>query len=659
MYSICVFAGTADGRKLVERLSGRGLAITVCVATEYGEAVLGEHSGVNVRTGRMTSREMEELFKSEKFSAAVDATHPYASDVTANIAAACSKTGTEYLRLVRDSSGNGADGTYFPDTESCVRFLKAVQGNVLLTTGSKTLHMFCADPELRQRIYARVLPLASSLRACEECSVQPDHIFAVQGPFTEEMNLAMLHAADAAYMVTKDTGAAGGYSDKISAAKKTGARALIIGRPLEEKGLQLDEMCEMLEKRFSLAEPTRHVVLAGIGMGGRATRTLGLEDAVRDADCLIGASRMLENVNCAGKRVFQAVLADDIVSIIKENTDCRNYTVLLSGDTGFYSGAKGLIERLPEADVTVLPGIGSLSYLCARLKRPWEDVRAVSLHGRSCSLVHEVRTNNAVFSLLGGADGAVNALKTLKDAGFGNLTAYVGQRLGYPEEKICCGTVEELSEQSFDTLSVLLVENDRSAEAVVTHGLPDEVFERTEVPMTKSEVRSVSLSKLMLTKEAVVYDIGSGSGSVSVECALAAPYGHVYAVEKNESAIELTKKNARRFAVENLTVKGGEAPQALADFPPPTHAFIGGSSGSIHSIVECLLNKNPSVRIVANAVTLQTAAELSEIARTFDKYEAVEMNVSRNRRLGRYDLMTAQNPVYIFTMQNDPHSEDR
>lgn len=244
------------------------------------------------------------------------------------------------------------------------------------------------------------------------------------------------------------------------------------------------------------------------------------------------------------------------------------------------------------------------------------------------------------------------ALKRLADAGFAHLTVHVGQRLGYPDEAICHGTVAELMDHQFDSLSVLLVENPDWESYVVTHGLPDEAFDRDETPMTKSEVRSISLSKLALTQGAIVYDIGSGSGSVSVECALQARCGKVYAIEMKEKAIALTRRNAKKFHLSNLEVIAGTAPEALEDLPAPTHAFIGGSTGNMRGIIDCLLKKNPSVRIVVNTVTLETLSELTEISKDFDFCDIAEVSVNKPRLLGRYHLMTAQNPVFIFTLQN-------
>ena len=157
---------------------------------------------------------------------------------------------------------------------------------------------------------------------------------------------------------------------------------------------------------------------------------------------------------------------------------------------------------------------------------------------------------------------------------------------------------------------------------------------------------------MQLTQAATVYDVGSGSGSMTVEAALLAKRGRVYAVEMRESALALTRRNVEKFALRNVEVVEGEAPEALAELPKPTHAFIGGSEGRMRAIIDALLEKNPAVRIVATAVTLESVAELTQIVKQFTFSDIVEVSIAKPRRLGRYRLMTAQNPVYIFTMHN-------
>ena len=655
MSNICIFAGTVEGRKLAQALAGRGASLTVCTATEYGAELVGELPDTRVLAGKMPEEDILAMLQGERFDACVDATHPYAAHITESIRSACVQSATLYLRLQRASTAGEEDGIFVESAEACAEYLKGTEGNVLLTTGSKTLPVFCADEALRERIYARVLPLEPSLKICRDCGLPASRIYAVQGPFSEEMNRAMMHSCGASYVVTKDTGGAGGYEEKIEAAAKCGARVVIIGRPPQQEGLSLEKMKAELQKRLGLAPAKKRVTLLGIGMDGEKTLTAEALQAVRSADALIGAARMLAPFEHLHKEAFKAVKSADIASFIA-SSDKDTFAVLFSGDTGFYSGAKGLSELLESRDfpceVRILPGIGSLSYFCAKIGRSWQDVKAISLHGREMDLVRCVRENPAVFTLLGGQSGAKDALQSLADAGLGSLRCAAGERLGYPDERISEGTAEELLQKSFDPLCVLLVENPYWRSFSTSHGLADDVFERADVPMTKQEVRSVSLSKLRPGKGSIIWDVGAGSGSVSVECALLAPEGMVWAIEKEEDACALTRRNAEKLGARNLQVVCGSAPKALADLPAPSHVFIGGSSGNMEEIIRVILEKNPHARIVANAVTMETAAELTALSTLFSFSEVCCLNVSRGRKAGRYQLMTAQNPVYIFTLQN-------
>ena len=205
------------------------------------------------------------------------------------------------------------------NTAACVEYLKSTEGNILLTTGSKELPAYA---ELHDRIYARVLPMQASLDICAHSGIAPERIIAMQGPFDEEMNLALLKMTKAKYMVTKDTGGPGGYGAKISAAKKAGVQAIIIGRPVQREGMDLDAVIRLMEQRFALKPVKKKVTLAGIGMGNPETRTLGMEKAVREADCLIGARRMLESIDAGNKKTYALlVAAKDIAEYIRTSTD--------------------------------------------------------------------------------------------------------------------------------------------------------------------------------------------------------------------------------------------------------------------------------------------------------------------------------------------------
>lgn len=655
MYKLCIFAGTSEGRELAEFLKEQPVETTVCVATEYGQTLLPEGENMTVSARRLPVEEIRALLAASRFDLVIDATHPYAASITGSIVRACAEEDTEYLRLLRPASHVPQGAVCVPDTAAAVEFLKGTQGNILLTTGSKELAAYAALPDFEERVYARVLPVEASLAACRAAGVKTAHILAMQGPFTEELDAAMLRAVDAAWLVTKDGGAAGGFMEKAAAAKAVGAGLVVVGRPQQREGLSLSETVALLCRRFGCGRTPR-VAVVGMGPGSAAAMTGEVRRALGEADCLIGAARMLRAVAAPGQATHTAIAPQEIAAFIRSHPEHERFAVVMSGDTGFFSGTKKLLPLLEGCHVQVLPGLSSLAYLCARAKTSYEDVYLTSVHGRDHDIVPDVRAHGRVFTLVGGADGVDRLCRTLVEHGLGYVRLCVGERLSYPDERVTCGTAEQLLGGTFDALSAVLLENDRP-DAVVTHGLPDSAFirggEGRAVPMTKSEVRSVCLSKLRLTEGAVCWDIGAGTGSVSIEMALQAKRGQVYAIERRQDALALLAENKKRLCAENLTIIDGCAPEACADLPAPSHAFIGGSSGNMREILTLLLEKTPRVRVVATAIALESVAELTACMRElpFAETEVISMQVASGRQAGDYHLMTGQNPIYIFTLQ--------
>lgn len=652
MCKLCVFAGTTEGRELVEFLCTQAVSVTACVATDYGETLLSPRENLTISAQRLTREEMEALFSRENFDMVIDATHPYASVVTENIAAACETAGVRYQRLLRSGCKAGEDAVFVPDIPAAVDYLNRTEGPILLTTGSKELAKYTGLYDFANRVYARVLPMEDSLRLCQSAGLKPAHILAMQGPFSVDMNVAMLKSLGAKYLVTKDSGTTGGFDEKVTAARAANATLVVIGRPPQREGLTLPETIQLLCREFDLKRKPR-VTIVGIGPGSREAMTLEVRRALEEADCLIGAKRMLEAGLRPNQTVFDAVSPAKIAEYINNHPEFNRFTVAMSGDVGFFSGAKKLLPLLSGCEVRALPGLSSLVYLCARLGTSYEDVRPVSLHGRDHDLVPDIRKYRRVFTLVGGENGMGLLCKQLTEAGLGGVKVSVGENLSYPQERISVGTAAELAEKEFSSLSVALIEND-AADPVVTHGLPDEAFQRTEsVPMTKSEVRSVCLSKLALSEHAICWDVGAGSGSVAIEMALQANSGQVFAIERKDTAVELLRENTRRFGLENLSVVPGLAPEACEDLPAPTHVFVGGSAGNMRQILDEILAKNPNARIVATAVTLESIGELTQCIKDipFTYTEVVSMSVARDRKAGPYHLMMGQNPIFIFTMQ--------
>lgn len=393
------------------------------------------------------------------------------------------------------------------------------------------------------------------------------------------------------------------------------------------------------------------ISIIGVGMGSLGTLTGDARAAIERADVVIGAERLLLSLpdGCRAAR-YAEIQSEDIIHIVENNLNKNSICVLMSGDVGFYSGAKQLLAQLDGHDITVIPGVSSVQYLAAHLRRPWQDWKLVSAHGKDICAAAVVSGNAETFFLTGGTLTVQGICAQLVDAGLGSITATVGENLGSPDELIKTGTAEVFSQQAAGKLAVLLVDNPAPG-TLVSYGLPDEVFLRGEVPMTKSEVRSVVLSKLRLRDTDILYDVGAGTGSVSVEAALLLKRGHVYAFERESDGCELIKANAEKFCTANLTCVAGVAPEAFAGCPAPDAAFVGGSGGRLAEVMETLLRLNPRMRIVVSAVTLET---ITEASMAFEQLpirhkEIVQLSVSRARLLGAHHLMTAQNPIYLFS----------
>ncbi len=390
------------------------------------------------------------------------------------------------------------------------------------------------------------------------------------------------------------------------------------------------------------------IYLIGAGLGNPDTMTLEARRAIEECPVLIGAPRLL--APWPGKRCIALIAAAQIAQAIEElDTPCAG--VLLSGDVGFYSGAKNLYPLLTGHQVVTIPGVSSVQYLCAKCQTPWQDVHLISAHGRAHNAPGEIQSHSKSFVLTGGDYRAGDLCAALTEWGMADAEVTVGERLSYPEERIVRGTAGELAGQAFDSLSAVLVCNPHPIRQVwAAPGLEDDAFARDKVPMTKAEIRALVIAKLRIEAHHTVWDVGAGTGSVSAECAYAAREGRVYAVERKPEAVALLEKNKARLGLTNLFVVPGTAPQALESLPGPDRVFLGGTAGNMERILALALEKNPAARIVATAVTLETIAEALRCFAAFKlDAQVVQVAVTRTRRVGDYHMMDAQNPVWIVT----------
>lgn len=424
----------------------------------------------------------------------------------------------------------------------------------------------------------------------------------------------------------------------------------------------------MRDDNTHVGEPGRVVYLVGIGMGGEDQLTGQAMDCLEAAQVVTGADRMLESVRSYtdGKRIFSAYKPSEMVQWLG-SFQWEEAALVLSGDTGFYSGAEAAAKAFMREgwEVELIPGISSLSYFCARLGKSWQNVHLVSSHGRDCDVVAHIRIHRSCFILLG-AQGSVPALcRQLVGSGMSHVSVWAGENFSYEDERITwemapAELIMEDEHHAFGNLACVLVENTQALEGQLypATGPLDSDFIRGQVPMTKAEVRRLSLEKLRIGYGAVCYDIGAGTGSVAVEMGMETRRrggGEVYAIERKEEALCLIQSNFQKFhgGWQGFHVVEGEAPEAMADLPVPTHAFLGGTGGRMKEIVAALLEMNPQVRIVANAISLETVGEILDCIREFGflDTELVQVWAAPVEARGSYHMPIAQNPVYVAVMQ--------
>ena len=772
MKKVLIYAGTTEGRELAQELARERIYCDISVATEYGRQIMDEKISpyICILQGRMTAEQMRLKCENEQYLAVVDATHPFATEVSVNIRESLKGLDIPYFRLGREKipgeegerqagerqAGERQTGEqqaeeqnymarkYFQNTAACVEALKKTEGKIFLTTGSKELSAFCREETIRKRLVVRVLPGMESLQECVRNGLEGRQIIAMQGPFSKEMNLAMIRQYQASVLVTKESGKTGGEDTKLAAAGEAQIPSYIILRPDEKTPVtDMDEVLEQLRRLESVTDPSRkktqegqdlfdlydtkteevvyqkvhecqenkeqekkqeqqrnlQITLAGIGMGAETLLTEEVRNRIAEADYVFGAKRMVESIKKLCKqnvKTYNCYLSKDIIPLIENiQENSAKIVILFSGDTGFYSGCEKLYNKLCKhkgmGKAEVLPGISSLSVLSARTGISWQDAKILSTHGVEPALwksrlldaaKHEKKT---FFLTSGVAD--VEEIGNLLSSEFAkeewkNLKIYLGYQLSYPQEWVRCLTVDELcklmnrdhndgwqdslqnslQEDPQDQLQDQLQDkpeeglyagmliNEQPKKHRLTPGYPDDVFIRGQVPMTKEEVRSVSICKLHLTEDAVVYDIGSGTGSVSVEIAALSPRVQVYAMEVNGEAVSLLEENCKQFGLHNVRCIRTKAPDGLEDLPVATHAFIGGSKGNLREILWTLYRKNNHMRIVVNAVSMETICQMQELLKELpvEQDEILQLSVTKTKQPGGYHMLQAANPVYIY-----------
>ncbi len=404
----------------------------------------------------------------------------------------------------------------------------------------------------------------------------------------------------------------------------------------------------------------KKVTIIGMGMSPKDLTNAHL-DLIQGADVLVGGKRHLEAFkNVPAKKMAITKKLTALVTAIKKEMRSQKVVVLASGDPLYYGIGARLIKALGNKNVRIYPNISSVAAAFARIGEAWQDAQVVSLHGRGSgqNLLERLSDTGpvAVFTDLQNSPAWI-AGKLVK-AQISGYEMWVCEQMGTVHEKVKRYTLRGAARGKFGSPNMVVLKRTSSTEPVAAKlslGTPDHMFEHERGLITKAEVRTVSLSKLRLEENHVLWDVGAGSGSVAIEASLFVTRGKIIAIEKNTSRIEQIRQNTARFNVSNVKVVQADYPAEAVRLPTPDRIFIGGGGRNLKAVVKAgaaRLKKNG--RMVINTVLLANInTAVSSLKRAGFNTEVVQVQVSKSKDMPWSARMAAQNPVWIITGQRE------
>jgi precorrin-6Y C5,15-methyltransferase (decarboxylating) len=397
--------------------------------------------------------------------------------------------------------------------------------------------------------------------------------------------------------------------------------------------------------------PQQKIYLVGAGIAGWEGFGGKALEVIDKAEVLIGHQRHLDIF--PGFKGEKQVLGDlSIMLDYLKKTDKR-VVVLGSGDPNFFGVARFLLRNLPKERIEIFPNVTSVQYAFARIKEPWDDAIFVSVHGRGLKgAIDRIVAAEKAAVLTDEVNSPAALARELMARGAEGYEAYLCEDLGLPTEKFTKTDVRGLVDLAASPLNILILI--KTWEPSLTHypllGIDDDEFATAKKLITKQEVRAVTLAKLRLQDDLVMWDVGAGSGSVSIEASNLMPNGKLFAMEKNPQYLAFIRDNLRKFAARNVVLIEAFAPEGLDDLPDPDRVFIGGSGGMLEEIIEAVDRRlKPEGLIVLNAVTLDTLTKSVEFLEDHGyTVEVTCVNIAKTRGLTEYKMFDAHNPVYII-----------
>jgi len=398
--------------------------------------------------------------------------------------------------------------------------------------------------------------------------------------------------------------------------------------------------------------PQQKIYLVGAGITGWEGFNSKALEVIGAAEVLIGPQRHLDIFpDFKGEKQPLGDLSEMLVSLKGSQ---RRTVIIGSGDPNFFGIARFLLRNLPKERIEIFPNVTSVQYAFARIKEPWDDAIFVSVHGRELHrAIDRIVAAEKVAVLTDSTNTPAAIARELIERGAEGYEAWLCENMGMAGEKFTKTDVKGLLELPAAPLNILILIKawEPNLEQYPLLGIDDDQFHTSKKLITKQEVRAVTLAKLQLQDDLTLWDIGAGSGSVSIEASNLVPRGKIFALEKNPQYIGLLRDNLKKFAARNVKLVEAFAPEGLEDLPDPDRIFIGGSGGMLEEIIDAVDKRlKPEGVIVLNAVTLDTLTKAVEYLEDHGyMVEVACISVAKTRALSEYKLFEAQNPVYIIS----------
>ena len=416
------------------------------------------------------------------------------------------------------------------------------------------------------------------------------------------------------------------------------------------------ELKNNIAKRGAREMTQQKIYLVGAGIVGWEGFGAKALEVVSEAEVMIGHQRHLDIFpEFTGTKMVLGALSD-LLDFLKK-TDLK-VAILASGDPAFFGISRFLLRNLPKDRIEIFANVTSMQYAFSRIKEPWDDAIFVSVHGRGMhAAVDKIISAEKACILTDKVNTPAAIANELIERGAEGYEAWLCEDLGMDTEKFTRTDVRGLLELKPSDLNILILIKtyEPNLKQYPLIGIDDEEFQTSKKLITKQEVRAVTLSKLQLQDDLVMWDIGAGSGSVSIEASNLLPNGRIFALERNPQCVAFINENLQKFCTRNVKLIEAYAPDGLEDLPDPDRVFIGGAGGKLEEIID-LVDKRlkPEGLIVLNAVTLDTLTKSVEFLEDHGYFvEATCVNISKTRKLTEFKLFEAHNPVYIIAARKE------